>query len=141
MRRRGDDGMVTAELAVAIPVVVLVLACCAAGISAGIDQIRCIDGARAAARSAARGDTLEESRRLALRTAPSGATVEVQRDSSEVRVIVTAHAGGLGGWVPGWRVVGEATGPVETSGTAADARGPVGVAPRVAVAPRGKSGS
>ena len=49
--------MVTAELAVAIPAVVLVLAMCLAGVTAGIDQIRCVDAARVAARSAARGDT------------------------------------------------------------------------------------
>lgn len=113
-RVRRDAGMVTAELAVAIPVVVLVLAFCAAGLSAGIDQIRCVDAARAAARSAARGDAAAESYRLALRAAPPGAGVEIHRDGSEVRVVVTARAGGLGGLVAGWQMHAEAVGPVES---------------------------
>lgn len=113
--RRRDRGMVTAELAVAIPVVVLVLAVCAAGITACIDQIRCVDAARAAARSAARGDPPDESRRLALTAAPSGASVVVDRGGSQVRVVVTARAGGVGGLVPGWHLRAEATGPVEAS--------------------------
>lgn len=107
--------MVTAELAVAIPVVVLVLAVCAAGITACIDQIRCVDAARAAARSAARGDPPNESRQLALRAAPPGAGVTVDRGDSQVRVVVTARAGGIGGLVPGWHLRAEATGPVEAS--------------------------
>ncbi len=113
--RHRDEGMVTAELAVAIPIVVLVLAFCAAGIAAGIDQVRCIDAARAAARSAARGDTAAESRQLALRAAPAGAAVEVDRGSTEVRVVVTARAGGIGGLIPGWHLRAEATGPVEAA--------------------------
>jgi hypothetical protein len=105
--------MVTAELAVAIPAVVLVLAICSAGIAAGVDQVRCIDAARAAARSAARGDTAAESRELALRAAPAGASVEIQRTDAEARVVVTARAGGLGGLLPAWLLRAEATGPVE----------------------------
>lgn len=114
-RMRRDVGMVTAELAVAIPVVVLVLAFCAAGISAGIDQIRCIDAARAAARSAARGDSASVSHQLALRAAPPGAGVEIHRDGGEVRVAVTARAGGLGGLVAGWQLHAEAVAPVESA--------------------------
>ena len=110
-----DRGMVTAELAVAIPVVVLVLAICAAGIAAGIDQIRCIDAARAAARSAARGDPAAQSRELALKAAPRGAGVEISRGSGVVRVVVTARASGVGGLVPGWQLRAEATGPVEAA--------------------------
>ncbi|WP_301484355.1 TadE family type IV pilus minor pilin [Intrasporangium sp.] len=108
--------MVTAELAVAIPVVVLVLAFCAAGIGAGIDQIRCVDAARTAARSAARGDPVGESRMLGVRAAPHGAHIEVDRGGSEVRVVVTVRAGGMGGFVPGWHLRAVATGPVEVGG-------------------------
>lgn len=115
MRSRPDGGMVTAELAVAIPVVVFVLTFCAAGIAAGIDQIRCIDGARAAARSVARGDPVAESRRLALSAAPAGATVGIEVDASQARVWVTARAGGIGGLIPGWVLRAEATGPLEAA--------------------------
>ncbi|WP_347355061.1 TadE family type IV pilus minor pilin [Intrasporangium sp.] len=105
--------MVTAELAVAIPAVVLVLACCVSALSAGMDQVRCVDAARAAARSAARGDSAAESRRLALRAAPRGAEVRVERGGAEVRVVVSVRAGGAGRLVPGWYLRAQAVGPVE----------------------------
>ena len=69
--------MVTAELAVAIPAIVFVLALCLAGITAAIDQIRCIDAARVAARAAARGDDLSHVMGLASLSAPAGASVMI----------------------------------------------------------------
>ncbi len=116
MRRRRHAGMVTAELAVTIPVVVLVLAFCAVGIAAGVDQLRCVDAARIGARSAARGDLPDQSRGLALRAAPADAVVAIERAGEEVRVTVSARAGGLGGLLPGWRLHAVATGPVESPG-------------------------
>ncbi|WP_317183088.1 TadE family type IV pilus minor pilin, partial [Intrasporangium sp.] len=75
MRRstRREAGMVTAELAVAIPVVVLVLLGCLAGLSAAVDQVRCVDAARLASRAAARGDSPLRVHELAQRGAPDGA--------------------------------------------------------------------
>ena len=61
--------MVTAEFAVALPAVVLVLALCLAGLSAVTDQIRCIDAAGLAVRSAARGDDPSRARTLAVEAA------------------------------------------------------------------------
>jgi len=52
---RCDRGMVTAELALAVPVVVMVLALGLAAIRVGVDQVRCVDAARLAARALARG--------------------------------------------------------------------------------------
>ena len=46
---RRDRGMVTAELALAVPVVVMVLALGLAAIRVGVDQVRCVDAARLAA--------------------------------------------------------------------------------------------
>jgi hypothetical protein len=108
--------MVTAELAVTITVVVLVLAFCTAGIAAGVDQLRCVDAARIAARSAARGDPPDQSRGLALQAAPADAVVAIERVGEEVRVTVSARAGGLGGLLPSWRLQAHATGPLETAG-------------------------
>ncbi|WP_235984927.1 TadE family type IV pilus minor pilin [Actinomyces trachealis] len=51
----GEDGMVTAELAVAIPSVVIVLALVLVAVSAGVTQLRVADAARSGARQAARG--------------------------------------------------------------------------------------
>ncbi|MDN5768143.1 MAG: hypothetical protein L0H96_20790 [Humibacillus sp.] len=111
--RRPDAGMVTAELAVAIPSVVLVLAVCLAGLGAVVDQVRCVDAARLGARAAARGDPPAGVRALAERAAPEGARVSIGSSHGEVRVVVTATAGGWAGFVPSWNLVATATTPVE----------------------------
>ena len=112
--------MVTAELAVALPAVVLVLGACLAGVSAGIDQIRCVDAARLGARAAARGDSAAASRAAALAAAPEGAVVTIGAGGGQaagvVRVVVEARAGGWGGVLPSWSLRAEAIGPVETGG-------------------------
>ncbi|MGW5240217.1 TadE family type IV pilus minor pilin [Monashia sp. NPDC004114] len=106
--------MVTAELAVAIPAVVLVLAVCLAAVRAAIDQIRCIDAARVAARSAARGDDPARVRGLALASAPDGASVSVVA-SSTVQVTVMARTGGWGGVIPTWTLSASAVAPAESA--------------------------
>ncbi len=102
-RRARSAGMVTAELAVALPAVVLVLALCLGGISLGIDQIRCVDAARLGARALARGETSAVVRDLAGRAGPSGAVVAVSAGGPEVRVEVSVRrqVWGLG---PGFAV-------------------------------------
>src|SRR4051794_24361822 len=52
----GTDGFVTAEAAVALPVLVLLTAVLVAGIGAAAAQIRCVDAAQAGARALARGE-------------------------------------------------------------------------------------
>ena len=56
MPGRGDGGSVTAEAALALPAVVLVLATVVGVGRVVTAQIQCVDGARAAARLAARGE-------------------------------------------------------------------------------------
>jgi len=51
----GDNGSVTAEFAAVVPAVLLVLACCLAGLQLAGQQVRLQDAAAAAARSLARG--------------------------------------------------------------------------------------
>ncbi|GAB2766521.1 hypothetical protein GCM10027039_29550 [Terrabacter koreensis] len=104
--------MVTAELAVAIPSVVLVLALCLVAVNAAVDQIRCIDAARIAGRAAARGDDAARIRSLAEQAAPSGARVAVVGAGGSVRVTVSARTGGWGG-LPGWELEASAETPVE----------------------------
>ncbi|GAA6527531.1 TadE family type IV pilus minor pilin [Intrasporangium sp. DVR] len=113
---RRDAGMVTAELAVAIPVVVFVLLICLAGLSAAIDQVRCVDAARAGSRAAARGDPLAEVHQLAQRAAPEGAVISVSRRGGDALVTVRARAGGWGGVVPTWTVTAAGRTPVEQAG-------------------------
>jgi hypothetical protein len=110
-----EAGMVTAELAVAIPAILLVLATCLAGVNAGIDQIRCVDAARLAARSAARGDTAAAVRVAALSAAPPGASLTLAEDAVTVTVTIEARSGGWGGVLPSWGLVAHATAPRESA--------------------------
>lgn len=81
MRSRSPDdaGAVTAELAVALPAVLLVLAACLGGLRIGAEQIRLADAAGIAARSAARHDPAATT--AALIRELGGSTVTVTRGS------------------------------------------------------------
>jgi TadE-like protein len=108
---RGSAGVVTAETAMALPAVVLVLMLLLWGIAAATDQMRCVDAARAAARGLARGESAAASRAAALEAAPQGATVAVSGGAARVHVAVAATVrlpGPLLGRLPGLRVSGEA---------------------------------
>jgi hypothetical protein len=85
-----DDGMVTAELAVAIPTLVMVLLAAVAVLTAVTSQLRCTDAAATAARLLARGDSIAVARSTALVEAPRGA--EVQVATADGFVTVTVHA-------------------------------------------------
>lgn len=109
----GDAGMVTVESAVALCAFVAVLALLLAGLSAVLDQIRCTDAAREAARLVARNEP-DQARQAATAIAPAGATITVHTDADTVTVVVTAAPGG--GLLPGVKVRGEAFAVVEPSG-------------------------
>lgn len=89
--------MVTAEIALALPVLILLLAVALGGIRYGIDQVRCLDAARAGARAAARGDSPAAVVELARRAAPTGARVDITSADGLVRVEVCAAAPSLAG--------------------------------------------
>lgn len=84
--------MVSAELAVALPALVAVLALCLTGLGLAVDQVRCVDAARIAVRAAARGEPVDVVRDLALQVAPEGASAEVEVSSDRVRVTVSVPA-------------------------------------------------
>ena len=91
--------MVTAEFAAAMPAVALILALACSVLGFVVDEIRCLDAARAAARSASRGDSARETRQVARQLAPPDAAVTISgRDV--VTVVVRAPARRLGGWMP-----------------------------------------
>jgi Flp pilus assembly protein TadG len=108
MTGRRDGGMATAELAVVLPVLVLLVAAGLTAVSVVLAQLRCVDAAREAARAAARGETVAVTRSAAARVAPTSATVDVGTDGEEVRVTVSATAGRLGGLLPTFRVTATA---------------------------------
>ncbi len=91
--------MVTAELALTLPAVVLVLITCLSALSWGVDQVRCVDAARVAVRELARGEPAAEAVGDARRSAPEGAEVEVSRQGEDVTVAVSAPAPAGVGWI------------------------------------------
>jgi Flp pilus assembly protein TadG len=85
--------MVTAETAVVLPVLLLVLAGAVAAVVVVGAQLRCVDAAREGARAAARGD---DGVAVAGSAAPDGAAVTVTRADGTVRVEVVADVAPLG---------------------------------------------
>lgn len=87
----GSTGSVTAELALTLPAVVLVLsALLGAGQVIGA-QLRCADAARAGARLAARGEPVGVVTVAGRRLAPDGGRVEVSTGGAVVSVAVSAR--------------------------------------------------
>jgi len=111
-RVRRDAGMVTAELAAGLPAVALVLVSGVGAIGVGIDQVRCVDAARLAARALARGDPPGVAGRLVAATAPPGAKVAVTSGGKVVTVTVSARRS-LPGTSLTWQVSSSATAQLE----------------------------
>jgi len=97
-----DGGAVTAELAIGMIAVVLVLAVLLVTVAAASARMRCLDAARAGARLAALGETDPEVAALAHRLAGPGAGVLVVRQPPWVEVRVSASV--PGGWFTGGAV-------------------------------------
>lgn len=82
--------MATAEFAVAIPAVGLVLVLGLSAVVTVLDQVRCVDAARAAARAVARGDDTAAARAVGSRLAPPRARIDVDVGPDLVVVRVRA---------------------------------------------------
>ncbi len=114
-RRTGEDGYVTAETAMAIPALVLVLAAGLWAIAVVTAQLTCVDAARAGARAAARGEPAHAVRTEAIRAAPPHATASITHDKDLTEVVVSAVVR------PNW---GRALPPVTVTATASSATEP-----------------
>jgi hypothetical protein len=112
---RTDRGSVTAELAVAFPVVVLLLLAGLTGVSAVLTKLRCVDAAREAARVEARGESGESAGR---RAAPDGAVVSVSVEGGDVHAVVRSRVRPLVPLLPSFTVEGSAVAVVEPGGGA-----------------------
>ena len=88
--------MVTAETAVVLPVLLLVLAAAVATVTVVGAQLRCVDAAREGARAAARGEASAVVLSIAHRAAPEGAFTEVSSGADDVRVRVSVRVAALG---------------------------------------------
>lgn len=119
MHRRdadGEAGMVTAETAVVLPVLLLVLVCAVAAVSVVGAQLRCVDAAREGARAAARGEADAVVAELAGGVAPDGAVTAVQPEGERVRVTVSVEVAPLGPVPLRTRVSAEAVAQREPGG-------------------------
>jgi len=107
-----EQGMVTAELALAIMSLSFVVLGCLAGVGELAVRVRALDAAQVAARLAARGEAPSVVTAAARTHAPAGSTVSAVTAGGTVRVAVTAPGVSLGVFhLPVVQV--EAVGPLE----------------------------
>lgn len=97
---RNEDGMVTAETAVALPVLVAVTLAMVWLLTLGVAQMKVTDAAREAARALARGETVERAVQLAEQAAP-GSAVTVENADGMVVVTVRQDVAPPGGVLSG----------------------------------------
>lgn len=83
--------MVTAEIAVALPALVLVLTLGLSAVAVVTDHLRCVDAARVGARMLARGDDAARVRSEVARQAPEGAAIALSVGADEISVDVSAQ--------------------------------------------------
>jgi hypothetical protein len=110
-RRRDETGAVTAETAVALPILVLVALGLAWLVALGATEVRALDAARETARAAARGEDVAASIDLGLRVATPGSRIRVRDEGETLAVSVEAPVRGPGGifaFLPTYRVTATA---------------------------------
>lgn len=111
--------MVTAETAVVLPVLFVVLAAAVWVLACVAGELRCVDAARVGARAAARGDAAQAVTAATVVVAPDRAQVQVIRSGDQVTVLVRAVVRPFGaalGRLPGTPVAARATALVEGAG-------------------------
>lgn len=123
-----EEGVITAEFAVALPAVTVVLALCLGAASTGVAQLKVEESARTAARAAARGDSEAQIRSAVSRIDPAQSVqISVSPDSAvdagegrarQVHVRVSRPAPGVVGSATGWVLRADAHARVEGGGGA-----------------------
>jgi hypothetical protein len=92
----GETGMVTAELAIALLSLVLLVTGALAGVGELAIRLRALDAAQVGARLAARGETADVVTSAIRARAPRGSEVSTQRSDTTVTVRVNAPGISLG---------------------------------------------
>jgi hypothetical protein len=112
MKGGRERGSVTAELAVGLPALVLLLMFALGAVNAVLARMQCVDAARDAALVTARGgDGLVEGRHRA----PRGASVAVTTDGQRAVAVVRVTVQPLGPYLPSVTVTGSAVAQLEPS--------------------------
>jgi Flp pilus assembly protein TadG len=119
MTRRTERGAATAELAMAIPLLIAVTVGLVWLLAVGAAQVRAVDAARETARAVARGDGQAAAVARGERVAPAGSRVSVHDDGTEVTAVVVGRVSGPGGLfsrLPAVTVSAEAVAVTEEAG-------------------------
>ena len=119
-RRRSKDtkasrGAVTAEFAVALPSVLLVLGLLLAGSAAGLTQLRLEEAARAGARALARGEDAAAVAGIVRQLAGESARASVASDAGWLSVTVTGTVRGAGASLVPWTLTARAWARAEST--------------------------
>jgi Flp pilus assembly protein TadG len=109
-RRTRDRGSATAELAMGLPALLVLLFAGLTAVGAVTTKLQCVDAAREAALAAARGEPGTEAGQ---RAAPAGADVSVIVEGDTVTATVHAPVPLVGGRLPGLRVDASAVAAAE----------------------------
>ena len=118
-----EEGVITAEFAVALPAVTVVLALCLGAASPGVAQLKVEESARTAARAAARGDSeaqirsavsrIDPAQSVQISVSPDDVAVTEAGRARQVHVRVSRPAPGVIGSVTGWVLRADAHARVE----------------------------
>lgn len=96
-KRDREAGYVTAETAMVLPVLAILLAVGLWAVAVAGAQVRCIDAARDAARAVARGESDASASAAASAAAPDGAHIDLRHEGARIVVVVSVAVGkGLG---------------------------------------------
>lgn len=111
-----SSGAVTAEFAVTLPAVLLLLAMLLSAAAAGVTQVRLEEGARAGARALARGEDPAVVQGIVAQLSGSSASTVVSADGGWLSVTVTDRVSGpLGASIP-WTLTAQASTRSEATG-------------------------
>ncbi|HLS25808.1 MAG TPA: TadE family type IV pilus minor pilin [Beutenbergiaceae bacterium] len=111
VRHHRQRGSVTAELALCLPAVVLVLMLVVTLGAASVTQLRCTDAARAGARAAALGHSTAQVHQIAADRAGPDAHVHIQPSGETVQVAVSRTL--VSQWWGTWQISAEFSAVVE----------------------------
>ncbi|MCF3138104.1 pilus assembly protein [Paenarthrobacter sp. AR 02] len=109
-----QQGAVTAEFAVALPAVVLLLAFLLAGGAAGVTQVRLEEAVRAGARASARGESPGSVETIVKRLAGEAAVPGLSEEGGWCRVTATSPVGGALGYLIPWNLKASASARTES---------------------------
>jgi hypothetical protein len=118
VHRHDEAGAVTAETAMALPLIAIFTVSMAWLVSIGITEVRALDAARETARAAARSEGAGAAASLGHRVAPAGSRITLSRSGGAVVARVTSPVNGPAGLFGRWasfRVTAEAVAAEEPS--------------------------